>query len=194
MTKASAPLSPRARLLVGGLFGGAGLFMVWLAMSDPGSVNGPWWLGASAGAVFLAAGLAAGTQGTSMGVWTGPVAVTVIFVGFAAIGNWIAFGPGPRACTGGISMLFFSASGNAGEIECRVAFGIGAVILDAALVMGILTGAAKLVGSPVWSRRLEKVGKGVLGVALSPLFLLAILLSVFRTVKEKVVAWRKGRG
>jgi hypothetical protein len=180
--------------VVGGLFGGAGLFMVWLATSDPGSVNGPWWLGAAAGAVFAAAGLVAGTQGTSLGKWVSPVAVTVIFLGFAAIGNWIAFGPGPRACSGGISFLFFSGSAAAGDMECRVAFGFGAVILDAALVMGLLTGLARLVGSPVWSRRLEKLGTGVLGVALSPLILLAVLLSVFGAVKDKVQAAWKARG
>ena len=193
MRDPSAPLTPRGRLLVGALFGGSGLFMLWLALSDPSSVNGPWWLGAAAGAVFVAAGLTAGTQGTAVGVWVTPVAVTVIFVGFAAIGNWIAFGPGPRACTGGISFLFFSGSAGAGEMECRVAFGLGAVILDAGLVMGLLTGVARLIGSPVWSRRLEKVGTGILGVALSPLLLLAILLSFFGVAKDKVVAAWKAR-
>jgi hypothetical protein len=167
--------------------------MVWLALSDPGSVNGPWWLGASAGAVFVAAGLAAGTQGTFMGVWVNPVAVTVVFLGLASIGNWIAFGAGPRACTGGISVLFFSASGDAGALECRVAFGIGAVILDAALVMGLLIGVARLVGNQVWSQRLEKLGTGILGVALAPLLLLAVLVSFFGVVKDKVKAWRKAR-
>jgi len=174
------------------MFAGMGLFIVWLALSDPSSVNGPWWLGASAGVIFVAAGLAVGTQGTEVGVWTSPVAV--IFLCFAAIGNWIAFGPGPRACTGGISFLFFSGSRGAGEMECRAAFGVGAVILDAALVTGLLTGLARLVGDDVWSKRLEKLGTGILGIALSPLILLAILLSVFQTVKEKAVERWRARG
>jgi hypothetical protein len=42
----------------------------------------------------------------------------------AAIGGWIAFGPGPRACTGSAGAIEGSMSG----LGCRVPFGIGALI------------------------------------------------------------------
>jgi hypothetical protein len=188
---ANRPLTTRGRLVFGGLFIAMGAFPMWLSVKDPGSVNGPWWLGFVAGGLFAAAGLAVATQETPVGRWVGPLAVGLIFAGFAAIGNWIAFGPGPRACSGGVSFLFFQGSAAAGEMECRVAFGFGAVLLDAILVGGALTGLAKLSGSEAWTRRTESVTKGLLGVVLSPLILLALLLSVFSALKEKLLG-RKG--
>jgi len=193
----TTPLTPRGRWIFGGVFIAVGLFIMGLSVQDPGQVNGPWWLGFAAGGVFAAAGLAVVVQGTPLQAWVGGVAVTAIFLGFAAIGNWIAFGPGPRACTGGISFLFFSGSSNAGEMECRVAFGIGAVILDAGIFMGVMAGLAKLIGSETWAARLKKVGEGVFFVALSPLLLLAGALLLVqnggKALKARLTPWFRRR-
>lgn len=186
--------------MIGGLFGGVGLFIMGLSVADAASVNGPWWLGFAAGVAFAAAGLSVGTQGTPVGRWVGPLAVAGIFVAFAAIGNWIAFGPGPRACTGGVSLLFFSGSRSAGEMECRVAFGIGAVVLNGGLVMGVLVGVGKLVGGPVWPERLKKAGESVFMVTLLPLLLPLLLLTIAtgfgKEARDRVMArlWGKGGG
>lgn len=183
-----APLSPRGRLLVSGLFCGVGLLVMGMSAWDPGSVNGPWWLGFAAGAVFACGGLAVGTQGTPVERWVGPAAVGGILVGFAVLGNWIAFGPGPRACTGGVSILVFGASGSAGEVECRAAFGVGAVFINGLLLTFALQGAARAAGSGAAARRLEKAGEAILLLALSPLLFLAAALAVVAT------GWRALRG
>jgi hypothetical protein len=50
----------------------------------------------------------------------------LMLAGFAAIGTWIAAGPGPRVCTVG-------QGGRAGVevagLACRVPFGVGAVLV-----------------------------------------------------------------
>lgn len=168
-----------------------------LAATDPSSVNGPWWLGFAAGGVFAAAGLAVGVQETPVGVWVGPVAMGLVLLGFAAIGNWIAFGAGPRACGGGVSFLFFSGSRAVGELECRAAFGVGAVIIDGLLVTSALKGVAKLTGPGAWSGRLDRAADAVLFLALSPVLLLATLLaaaaSFWSAVRERM-GWGRGDG
>lgn len=192
-----APTTLRGRLAVGLLFGGVGFLVMYMSVSRPEQVNGPWWLGFAAGWVFAAAGLSVAVQGTELQTWVGGLAVATILLGFAAIGNWIAFGPGPRGCSGGISTFFFSGTRSVGDLECRVAFGLGAVILDAALFMGAMAGLAKLVGSPRWAARLEKVGQGVLFAALSPLLLLAGALLLVQVgagyLKSRLVPPRRGR-
>lgn len=186
MSKTQRPLGPRERWIFGGLFVGMGLFIVWLSLSDPSSVNGPWWIGTSAGLVFAAAGMSAGTQGTRAGTWVTPGAVAVVFIGLAAIGNWIAFGAGPRACSAGVSASSLGVSSGAVGMGCRVPFGVGAVILDAIIVMAALMWVARRMENPVWSQRLESVGMGILGVAVSPLILVAILMSAWSVIRERL--------
>jgi hypothetical protein len=42
------------------------------------------------------------------------------------IGGWIAFGPGPRSCTGGVNdAVAITGSG----LACRIPFGVGAAIM-----------------------------------------------------------------
>jgi len=191
------PTTVRGRLAVGLLFWGVGFLVMYMSVSHPEQVNGPWWLGFAAGWVFAAAGLAVAVQGTELQTWVGGLAVATLLLGFAAIGNWIAFGPGPRGCSGGISLLFFSGSRSAGEMECRVAFGLGAVILDAILFMGAMSGLARLVGSPRWAARLEKAGKGVFFFALLPLLLLAGALLLVQQgagwLRSRLAPPRRGR-
>jgi len=52
----------------------------------------------------------------------------------AAVFNWVAFGPGPRSFSGGISIPFVSLSGPQSEWSGRVAFGAVAVLIDAVAV------------------------------------------------------------
>ena len=68
------------------------------------------------------------------------LAMVAIFVSFAAIGSWVAFGPGDRAFT--VSVPF--GSGPASEIVGRVAFGIGAIITWLCTIVVAVIGARKL--------------------------------------------------
>ena len=64
----------------------------------------------------------------------------------AAVFNWVAFGPGPRAFSGGISIPFVSVSGPQSEWSGRVAFGAGAVLIDAFVLWVIVRGLRDLLG------------------------------------------------
>jgi len=64
----------------------------------------------------------------------------------AVILNWIAFGPGQRGFSGGLALPFVSVSGPASEWTGRVAFAIGAVLVDVFLVWMTARGLRDLVG------------------------------------------------
>ena len=62
-----------------------------------------------------------------------PVALLVTCM--AAIGLWVAFGPGERAFNGSIGFLSLSGPNESGEVIGRVAFAIGATITSAVALM-----------------------------------------------------------
>jgi hypothetical protein len=55
---------------------------------------------------------------------------------FALPFHWVAFGPGPRAFSGSISLPFIAGSQRSGEMSGRIMFGIGAVLIDL-MILGI---------------------------------------------------------
>jgi len=162
---------------------------MWIAGADPGAVNGPPWLGLVAGGVFTVAGVTVATQETPIAAWTGPVGAGLIVAGFAAIASWIAFGAGPRRCTGGISFLFFSVGGRTGEIECRIAFGLGALLVDALLVAMLAGGLVRLLPDRAWAQKLKKGSEWLIWIALAPVLIPLVLwaagASVWRTLRER---------
>jgi hypothetical protein len=64
----------------------------------------------------------------------------------AAVFNWVAFGPGERRFGGAISVPFVAVSGPASEWSGRVAFGIGATLIDLFLVWMVARGLRDLLG------------------------------------------------
>jgi hypothetical protein len=64
----------------------------------------------------------------------------------AAVFNWIAFGPGPRSFSGGISIPFVAISGPQSEWSGRVAFGLAAGLIDLFLLWVIVRGLRDLLG------------------------------------------------
>lgn len=130
-------------------------------MNTPTNQTPPKWLGP----LMMAIALFIVFQKTSAGVpqWIGTVAALCIFLGgftateialgypqianfmgpvlvvcLAIIPTWIAFGPGDRHCSGGLSILgFLVHQPNAGQIECRIAFGFGAVMMWAIFIFGV---------------------------------------------------------
>ena len=68
--------------------------------------------------------------------------VLAIFAALAAIGSFVAFGPGTRSFSVSVSLV--STSGGS-EIFGRVAFGIGAIITWLCLILVAVGGWRKLV-------------------------------------------------
>jgi hypothetical protein len=189
----SAPV----RFVLGLLFVACGIVGI-LATFDVGplharDINGPPWLGAATGGIFVVGGvfLWAGDAGARH-PWFSNVLAMLMVAGFAAIGNWIAFGAGPRECSGGVSGFIFT-SRMAAEIECRAAFGIGALMTDGLLFWMLgkgLRGLGLEGPLPTWS---EKLGQGLLLLGLAPIVLVLIVIVIFKSLFEAFVAyWRTG--
>ena len=189
--------SPPLRFVLGLLFFAGGIVLT-LATFDVGplhasDINGPPWLGAATGSIFIFGGafLWAG-DAAARHPWFANALAALMLAGFAAIGNWIAFGAGPRECSGGFSGFLFT-SHFAAEIECRAAFGIGALMLDGLLLwmLGMGLRGVGLEGSlPIW---LEKLGKGLLLLGVAPIVLVLIVVVFFKALFEAfVVYYRTG--
>lgn len=190
------PLTPVARIGFGLLCVACGLPPA-LAAFDLGplhsaDINGPPWLGLVAGGVFILAGLALILGDGKRQSANGPRAL--LFVGtiygcFAAIANWIAFGPGPRACSVSFAGFFFDGP-LAGELSCRIGFGIGAVMLNGCLLL--MAGAVlEKVRGPGWlARGMNRLGLLLLGLALAPILLLPLLWLLGRGLFDGYRAYR----
>jgi hypothetical protein len=187
-------LSPAGRLFFGLLCGLAGIFP-FLAAFDVGplrqeDINGPPWLAAVAGGVFILAGIAVARGEQAQQSVFGHFLLLGIIGSFAAIGNWIAFGPGLRECSGGFSGLFLPSYHNAGEIECRVAFGIGAGMVNGMLLMAFAGVMRRLTGPSLFADLVEKFGKALLLLSLLPILLLLVVMLLGKSFFE---GWREYR-
>lgn len=144
-------------------------------------MNAPRWVVFLAGSLFFMAGtwlLLQAAVGEAAVKAFGSVVGVAALVGLTAISNWVAFGGGDRSdCSGGISVLGFGFSQVASEIECRAAFGYGALLIDGILLRGIAWWIAKGRPESRVARACEKVAEWGIGLLLLPLILLALLLS-----------------
>lgn len=195
MVSDARQLSPKARLLVALACAAAGVVPV-LAAFDLGplhqkDINGPPWLGAAAGGVFVPAALALAFGESGRFKWVSSVAAILILASFAAIATWIAVGPGTRGCTGSFSGIFFASSRGADELECRIAFGIGAAMLDGLLLWGIGAALAKLLGPGLLPQAVEKTGQGIVILTLSPLLLMLVVFGLGKALAEGLREYRK---
>ena len=118
------------------LWMGPGFMLLALVIAFQHTSPGvPQWIGyATALATFLGGiavtGIAFGMPEISNSL--GPAIIAVM----AIIPTWISIGPGERHCSGGLSFLGFSLT-HGGDVECRVAFGFGALMLWAMLGAGL---------------------------------------------------------
>ncbi|MDP3515381.1 MAG: hypothetical protein Q8S20_21775 [Sulfuritalea sp.] len=177
LMKPTPALTPGASLLVGLLFVASGIFPM-LAAFDIGplgraDIQGPPWLGFVAGGIFVAAGLA---------IIAGPRALLVnslfailALAGLAALGNWVAFGAGARACSGSLALPWLWGEGDFSGLACRIPFGLGAVITDAFLCWMIVATLQKALGGPPRLARLLKAAEWLILASLLPI-LMPILL------------------
>jgi len=176
----SQPLKPGTALLVGLVFVAAGILPM-LAAFDIGplrqeDINGPPWLGFVAGGIFTAAGLAVIT-GARAPLASGVFGVAAL-AGMAAIGNWIAFGAGERACSGSISLPWLWGESDLSGLGCRIPFGLGALITDAFLCYMIVWLLQKALGGPPRLARLLKAAEWLIVASLAPFILLLLVMAV----------------
>jgi hypothetical protein len=176
----TAPPSFALRFFMGIAFAAAGLFPI-LAAFDIGpfhsdSINGPPWIGVAAGVVFLMGAVFLFFQDAATRLpWLGSAFAFVIIAAFAALANWIAMGPGPRECSGTFSFVIFSSARWVPELECRVAFGLGALMCDGMLLMIAGRGLQQLGVTSALPRWLEKIGIGPIVLAFAPILLIFVL-------------------
>jgi hypothetical protein len=192
MSQTPESMSLPARLLLGGLTTGMGLMIVGVAGGivpvDPTTVYAPMWIIFTAGGMFTLVGLWMATAGTPVGDALNRVVGPVVLVGLLSILHWVAFGPGIRQCSGGISLPFLSTWGATGDLQCRLAFGYGALLFDGLIGGATLSswGERRLTGT------LQRVARGtgsvLMVVPLLPLLLLLLVVSLIK------LGWAKVRG
>ncbi|MCF8199209.1 MAG: hypothetical protein K9J42_10610, partial [Sulfuritalea sp.] len=186
----------QSRHLVLGLILCAGSLIPMLAAFDIGplgtdDINGPPWLGFVAAGVFFVAGLA---------LIVGPAAPLVnsvlgilVVAGLAAIGNWIAFGLGGRACGGSISLPWLWGEGDLSGLACRIPFGFGAMIMDAVVCFVGVSTLQKALGGPPRLDRLLKLTETLVLLSLSPLLLVLVIILVWNAGIDAVkIRWKTG--
>ena len=187
-------LSPAARIFIGLFCIACGVTPMLAAFDvgplDSSAINGPPWLGFLAGGVFMAAGIAVmlGERLRNSALAYGLFAA--IIGAFAAIANWIAFGPGPRECAVAFAGLLFESGSWGNEIACRAGFGIGAILLDG-FVLWMIAGALRsIMGPGRLPNAVEKLGVAVLLLALAPIILPMLLFPIGRIFIEGFAIWR----
>ena len=173
-------LTPGAAHLLGLLLIAAGILPM-LAAFDVGplrqdDINGPPWIGFVAGGIFAAGGAAliAGPQAPLASGLFGVLAAA----GLAAIGNWIAFGAGARACSGSISLPWLWGTGDLSGLGCRLPFGFGALIVDAFVCYATVSLLQKALGGPPRLARLLKAMEWLIVASLAPFILLLLIVAL----------------
>src|SRR5262245_40041326 len=119
-------------LLIGAFISGIGLQLI---PYDPAKIHAPYWVIVVGGLVFMSAGFAMLSAS-----WTRYPRLQTLFglgilLGLTLISNWVAFGDGERRFTSTSTFNGRTVDSRAvDERTGRVAFGIGAVLLDIFLV------------------------------------------------------------
>lgn len=149
----AAPPAFAARLLTvlfGGVFVAVGGAVVAVALGHlPARMTAPPWVVAAAGSVFIAGGglviFEAFPVSTAF-----KKALHIAFIAALALPfNWTAFGPGEREFTGTTEVNGAARSARASEASGRIAFGIGAVLLDLVVVAYVVALFRARTGGPV---------------------------------------------
>jgi hypothetical protein len=150
-------LSPRAMAWMGALFGLVGLAILLLALGllpvGEATLETPRWVVGAAGLVFFLIGIlllttppAQTPEAAGRTTWRTFLLGGGVVGALAVVFNWVAFGPGPRAFGGSVSIPFVSVSGPSSEWTGRAAFGVAAALMDVFLVWMIVRGLRDLLG------------------------------------------------
>jgi len=164
----------------------------------PGSatrMNAPRWVVLIAASLFFIVGmyvLLLAVVGEALAKGFGEVVGMAIFLGLAAIVHWIAFGGGDRnGCSGGVSALGIGFSGSVPDLECRAAFGYGALLLDLILLRGVAWQLARRSPGSQSIRAFEKISEWGIGLLLLPLIGLVVALTATKKGWEKLTGKQK---
>ena len=183
-------LSAGGALLIGLVFVAAGVLPMLAAFDirplGRGDIDGPPWLAFVAGGIFAAAGLAmiVGPRAPLAGGLFGILALA----GLAAIGNWIAFGAGQRACAGTLSLPWLWGESDFAGLACRIPFGLGALITDAFLYYMAVSLLQKALGGPPHLARLLKAAEWLILASLAPFLLLLLSIALLSGAADAVKA------
>ena len=157
-------------------------------------IHGPPWLAGLDGGIFVLSGVAMLFGNSNPNHPLSYVLMFVLLAAFAAIGNWIAFGPGPRECSVGFTAFLFSSARSAAEFECRAGFGVGAVAMDGILICMAAGAPKRFLGSGLFTEALDGFGKGALLLGLAPLLLPLLLFgfgsSLLGSLREQLETGR----
>jgi len=112
-----------------------GVALGMLIVRHPESLRAPLWVALTAAGAFVAAGVAMVGEGSGLRLLRNFALLGLLLAMFAPA-LWVSFGPGTRACHGGVG-----AGGawvdrwNVSEFACRGGFAIGAALLALMLVV-----------------------------------------------------------
>ena len=120
----------------------AGVVFAVVVTTYPENLRAPAWVAYLASALFVLAGIVSLARGFRRPALADGL-VCVLLAGALAMELWIALGPGSRQCLGRVTILGpgFVTS----ELACRSAFGFGALLVAAMLVLAVRS----------WLRRLS---------------------------------------
>jgi len=112
-------------------------------------------------------------------------------IGLIAMLGWVAFGAGPRACSGGLSGFGVSMPKAVAEWECRGAFGAATILFFGLILWGCAASWRQNLGERRWITFLEWTGKALAGIVLLPLL---IVLVIFALVSVLIKRLRRPAG
>jgi len=138
MIKRDAPIPPVVKWLFGPLLLAAGALGLAVAFGlirlEPSRTHAPLWIVGAIGVSFAAMGLVLLLDGVEAFKRIRGWLAFVFLVSFAAVFNWVAFGPGERHFTTrtsvGSGAIGVTSVAEGGELGGRIAFGGFAVLLD----------------------------------------------------------------
>ena len=182
MAQSPADMSLGARLVTGGAFALAGIGLELVAVGmipvDPSSIHAPMWFIGTAAGMFALVGMWILSAGSALGRALGVVVGPAVLIGLLSMLHWVAFGPGVRQCSGGFSIPFFSTGGPVGDLECRFAFGYGALLFDGMLGGSLLSFWAKKKLEGTTLRVVDGVASALIVIPLAPFILLVALMGL----------------
>ncbi len=174
--------APAGGALLGALVALVGVMPILAGLGVPpfdrAPAEAPGWVPIVAGAMFVVAGLAVWAQGSPARHAVAEAAGFAVAVGLAVLAHWVALGPGRRACTSTLSAFWVTTWRRAPELECRIAFGVGALMLDAVLLLMLVHALGRRLGPYRLGRALERAGQALLVGTLLPFVVLVALLAL----------------
>lgn len=121
--------------------------------SDDSAFSAPRWIAGMAGLAFFSAGIILFFRDIRFEFFRDKltfrliqfIVIGVLLTSFAIIPTWIAFGPGDREFSGGISLPFFSMTQDQSAMSGRIVFGCGAFITDTIAIIYWISGFRRLI-------------------------------------------------